>query len=161
MTLLQLLQRIAPELSEPLTMASLYGSIALALLTCFFGFRLRQIWYALLVFAAGALLGYTAARLFVPEKLWLCMLIGLGAGLVAAAFTFRIYQAVVFALAFACVFAMVGSPSSPPWCWASSPACWRPGSITARSSSSPPSPAAGAPRRCSAGASRPSRAKPC
>ena len=43
MTLLQLLQRIAPELSEPLTMASLYGSIALALLTCFFGFRLRQI----------------------------------------------------------------------------------------------------------------------
>ena len=108
MTLLQLLQRIAPELSEPLTMASLYGSIALALLTCFFGFRLRQIWYALLVFAAGALLGYTAARLFVPEKLWLCMLIGLGAGLVAAAFTFRIYQAVVFALAFACVFAMVG-----------------------------------------------------
>ena len=43
------------------------------------GFRLRPIWYALLVFAAGALLGYTAARLFVPEKLWLCMLIGLGA----------------------------------------------------------------------------------
>ena len=108
MTVLQLLKLIAPELSEPMAMASLYGSIALALLTCFFGFRLRQLWYALLVFAAGALLGYTVARLFLPEKVWLCMLIGLGAGLLAAAFTFRIYQAVVFALAFACVFAMVG-----------------------------------------------------
>lgn len=108
MTVMQLLKLIAPDISEPLAMASLYGSIALALLTCFFGFRLRQIWYALLVFAAGALLGYTVARLFVPEKIWLCILIGLGAGLLAAAFTFRIYQAVVFALAFGCMFAMVG-----------------------------------------------------
>ena len=143
MTVLQLLKLIAPEISEPLTMASLYGSIALALLTCFFGFRLRQVWYALLIFAAGALLGYTVARLFMPEKVWLCVLVGLGAGLLAAAFTFRIYQAVVFALAFGCVFIMV------------SPACWRHGSTTVRSYSSQPSPAAGAPRRCSVGAYRP------
>ena len=108
MTVLQFLKLIAPDLSEPMAMASLYGSIALALLTCFFGFRLRQLWYALLVFAIGALLGYGAARLFVPDKVWLCVLIGLGVGLLAAAFTFRIYQVVVFLLAFGCVFAMVG-----------------------------------------------------
>ena len=88
--------------------ASLYGSVALALLTCFFGFRLRYVWYSLLVFAAGALLGLGVSRLFLPDRLWLCVLIGLGAGLLAAAFTFRIYQAVIFLLAFGCVFFMVG-----------------------------------------------------
>ncbi len=108
MTISQLLKLIAPELSEPMAMLPIYGSIALALLTCFFGFRLRQLWYSLLVFGAGALLGYAVSRLFVPDRVWLCVLIGLGAGAVAAAFTFRIYQAVVFALAFGCVFAMVG-----------------------------------------------------
>ncbi len=108
MTLLQFLKLIIPELSESMAMLSIYGSIALALLTCFFGFRLRQLWYSLLVFAVGALLGYGVSRLFVPDRLWLCVLIGLGAGLLAAAFTFRIYQVVVFALAFGCVFVMVG-----------------------------------------------------
>ena len=108
MTLLQLLKTLVPELSEQTAMLSVYGSIALALLTCFFGFRLRQLWYSLLVFAAGALLGYCVSRLFVPDRVWLCVLIGLGAGLIAAAFTFRIWQAVVFLLAFACVFAMTG-----------------------------------------------------
>lgn len=108
MTLLQFLRLIAPELTEQLAMLSIYGSIAAALLTCFFGFRLRQIWYSLLVFATGALLGYCAGRLFVPDRPWLCVLIGLGVGAVTAAFTFRLYQAVVFMLVFCCVFAMVG-----------------------------------------------------
>ena len=108
MTLLQFLKLVEPELSEVLATASIYVSIVLALLTCFFGFRLRRLWYALLVFAVGALLGYAVSRLFVPEKLWLCLLIGLGVGLLAAGFTFRIYKAVVFVLAFCCVFALVG-----------------------------------------------------
>ena len=108
MTLLQFLKLAVPDLSEIMAAASVYLSIALALLTCFFGFRLRRLWYALLVFAVGALLGFAVSRLFLPEKLWLCLLIGLGVGLLAAGFTFRIYKAVVFVLAFCCVFALVG-----------------------------------------------------
>lgn len=108
MTLLQFLKLAVPDLSEIMAAASVYLSIALALLTCFFGFRLRRLWYALLVFAVGALLGFAVSKLFLPEKLWLCLLIGLGVGLLAAGFTFRIYKAVVFVLAFCCVFALVG-----------------------------------------------------
>jgi hypothetical protein len=108
MTLLQFLKLMVPDLSEILASASIYVSIALALLTCFFGFRLRRLWYSLLVFALGALLGFAVSKLFLPDKLWLCLLIGLGVGLLAAGFTFRIYKAVVFVLAFCCVFALVG-----------------------------------------------------
>lgn len=108
MTLLQMLKLLVPDLNEVLAAASVYLSIALALLTCFFGFRLRRLWYSLLVFALGALLGFAVSKLFLPEKLWLCLLIGLGVGLLAAGFTFRIYKAVVFVLAFCCVFALVG-----------------------------------------------------
>ena len=108
MTLLQFLKLLVPDLSEVMAAASVYLSIALALLTCFFGFRLRRLWYSLLIFAVGALLGFAVSKLFLPEKLWLCLLIGLGVGLLAAGFTFRIYKAVVFVLAFCCVFALVG-----------------------------------------------------
>ena len=108
MTLLQFLKLLEPDLSQILATATIYVSVALALLTCFFGFRLRRLWYALLVFAVGTLLGYAVSRVFLPEKLWLCLLIGLGVGLLAAGFTFRIYKAVVFVLAFCCVFALVG-----------------------------------------------------
>ena len=108
MTLLQFLKLIVPDLTQIQAAASIYVSIAGALLTCFFGFRLRRLWYSLLVFALGALLGFAVSRLFLPEKLWICLLIGLAVGLLAAGFTFRIYKAVVFVLAFCCVFAMVG-----------------------------------------------------
>ena len=108
MTLLQFLKLLVPDLSEVMAAASVYLSIALALLTCFFGFRLRRLWYSLLIFAVGALLGFAVSKLFLPEKLWLCVLIGLGVGLLAAGFTFRIYKAVVFVLAFCCVFALAG-----------------------------------------------------
>ncbi len=108
MTILQLLKLLVPELSDALAMASLYGSIALALVTCFFGYRLRQLWYSLLVFGVGALLGFWVSRLFFPDRLWLCLLIGLGFGLIVSLFTFRIYQAVAFLLAFFSVFGMVG-----------------------------------------------------
>ena len=108
MTLLQFLKLSVPDLNEILAAASIYVSIALALLTCFFGFRLRRLWYSLLVFALGALLGFAVSKLFLPEKLWLCLLIGLAVGLIAAGFTFRIYKAVVFVLAFCCVFVLAG-----------------------------------------------------
>ena len=44
MTLLQFLKLLVPDLSQVMTAASIYLSIALALLTCFFGFRLRRLW---------------------------------------------------------------------------------------------------------------------
>lgn len=108
MTLLQLLKLLIPELSETLAKASLYGTVALALVTCFFGYRLRQVWYSILVFAVGAFLGYTVAHLFLPERTGLCVLIGLGVGLLLSLFTFRLYQAVAFVLAFFSVFGLVG-----------------------------------------------------
>ena len=108
MTIQQIINHLVPDLPALGAAVSLYGSVALALLTCFFGFRLRYVWYTLLVFAVGALLGLFVSRIFLPDRQWLCVLIGLGAGLLAAAFTFRIYQAVVFLLAFGCVFFMAG-----------------------------------------------------
>lgn len=108
MTLPQFLELSVPDLSDAMAAASLYLGIAAALLTCFFGFRLRRLWYSLLVFAVGALLGYAVSNAFLPEKTWLCVLIGLGVGLLAAAFTFRIVKAVVFVLAFWCVFVAAG-----------------------------------------------------
>lgn len=108
MTILQLLKLLVPELSQTLALLSLYGSIALALITCFFGYRLRQLLYGLFVFGIGALLGFLAGKLFLPEQPWLCVLIGLGCGLILSLFTFRIYQAVAFAVAFFSVFSAIG-----------------------------------------------------
>ena len=108
MNIPQLIELLVPELSHTLSMLSLYGAVALALLTCFFGFRLRQVWYTLLIFAAGGLLGYVIAKLFLPEKLGICILIGLGTGLLATLFTFRLYQAAMFAIGFFAVFLAVG-----------------------------------------------------
>lgn len=108
MTILQFLKLLIPELSDTISTISLYGSIALALVICFFGYRLRQVWYSLLVFAAGALLGFWVCKLFLPEKMWICLAVGIGVGLIVSLFTFRIYQAVAFVLAFFSVFAAVG-----------------------------------------------------
>ncbi len=108
MTLLQILRLLMPELSETLATVSLYGSIALALLTCFFGYRLRQVWYTLLVFGIAGLIGFSVSVVLLPDRLGLCLLIGLGAGILVSGFTFRLYRAVVFLLAFYCAFGVVG-----------------------------------------------------
>lgn len=108
MTVLQLLKLLIPELSDFLANASLYASVALALVTCFFGYRLRQLWYTLLVFGVGALLGFWVCKLFLPDRLWLCVGVGVGVGLLVSLFTFRLYQAVSFVLAFFSVFGAVG-----------------------------------------------------
>lgn len=108
MNIPRLLELLVPELSHTLSMLSLYGAVALALLTCFFGFRLRQVWYTLLVFAAAGLLGFAGARLFLPEKLGICLLIGLGTGLLATLFTFRLYQVAMFCIGFFAVFLAIG-----------------------------------------------------
>ena len=42
MTILQILNLLVPELSETLAMLTLYGTIAVALVQCFFGYRLQQ-----------------------------------------------------------------------------------------------------------------------
>ncbi len=108
MNIPQLIALLAPERSRTLSMLSLYGAAALALLTCFFGFRLRQVWYTLLVFAGAGLLSYAVAKLFLPEKAGICLLIGLLAGLFATLFTFRLYQAAMFCMGFFAVFLAVG-----------------------------------------------------
>lgn len=108
MTVLQLLKFLIPELSDTMATVSLYASIAMALVTCFFGYRLRKVWYTLLVFCAGALLGFWACRLFMPDRLWLCLAIGIGVGLLVSLFTYRLYQAVAFVIAFFAVFGAVG-----------------------------------------------------
>lgn len=109
MTILQLLNLLVPELSEPLAMLSLYGAIAMALVQCFFGYRLQQLWFSLLVFGISALLGFGVSGQFLPDRLWLCLLIGLGCGVLMSLFAYRLYQAAAFAVAFFCVFSAVGS----------------------------------------------------
>lgn len=108
MTILQLLKLLIPELSDTMATVSLYAAIVMALVTCFFGYRLRKVWYTLLVFGVGALLGFWACRLFMPDRLWLCVGIGLGVGLIVSLFTYRLYQAVAFVIAFFAVFGAVG-----------------------------------------------------
>lgn len=91
-------------LSQLLHDLSLYAAIALGGLTCFFGYRLRTFWYGLVVFGLGGLLGFWVGQLFFPERLTLCLLIGLGCGLVFTLFTYRFYQMVTFCVAFTAVF---------------------------------------------------------
>jgi len=109
MTILQLLKLLVPEFSQTMAMLSLYGAVALALVQCFFGYRLQQAWFSLLVFAASALLAYAVSIRFLPDQVWLCLLIGLGAGLLVSLFTYRLVQAAAFAVAFSSVFSAVGS----------------------------------------------------
>ena len=109
MTILQLLNLLVPELSETLAMLSLYGAVALALVQCFFGYRLQQVWFTVLVFGISALLAFSVSSRFLPDRLWLCLLISLGCGALISLFTYRLYQAAAFAVAFSSVFGAVGS----------------------------------------------------
>ncbi len=109
MTILQLLELLVPEFSQTMAMLSLYGAVALALVQCFFGYRLQQAWFTVLVFAASALLGFAVSRAFLPDRLWLCLLIGLGTGLLVSLFTYRLCQLAAFVVAFSSVFGAVGS----------------------------------------------------
>ena len=81
MTILQLLNFLVPELSETLALLTLYGTVALALVQCFFGYRLQQLWFTVLVFAISALLAYSISIRFLPDRVWLCLLIALGSGI--------------------------------------------------------------------------------
>lgn len=109
MTIVQLLEFLIPEFSQTMAMLSLYGAVALALVQCFFGYRLQQAWFSLLVFAASALLSFAVSRAFLPDRLWLCLLIGLGVGLLISLFTYRLCQLAAFVVAFSSVFGAVGS----------------------------------------------------
>ena len=109
MTILQLLNFLVPELSETLALLTLYGTVALALVQCFFGYRLQQLWFTVLVFAISALLAYSISIRFLPDRVWLCLLIALGSGLIVSLFTWRLVQAAAFGVAFLSVFGAVGS----------------------------------------------------
>lgn len=109
MTILQLLNFLVPELSETLAMLTLYGAVALALVQCFFGYRLQQLWFTVLVFAISALLAYSVSIRLLPDRIWLCLLIALGCGLIVSLFTWRLVQAAAFGVAFLSVFGAVGA----------------------------------------------------
>lgn len=109
MTILQLLNFLVPELSETLALLTLYGSVALALVQCFFGYRLQQLWFTALVFGIAALLAYSISIRLLPDRIWLCLLIALGCGLVVSLFTWRLVQAAAFGVAFLSVFGAVGA----------------------------------------------------
>lgn len=109
MTILQLLNFLVPELSETLALLTLYGAVALALVQCFFGYRLQQLWFTVLVFAISALLAYSVSIRLMPDRMWLCLLIALGCGLIVSLFTWRLVQAAAFGVAFLSVFGAVGT----------------------------------------------------
>lgn len=109
MTTLQILQLFVPELSQTLSLISLYASIAMALVLCFFGYRLQRAWFTALVFGISALLGFVISAQFLSDRLWLCLLIGLGCGVLISLFAYRLYQAAAFVVAFSSVFSAVGA----------------------------------------------------
>lgn len=109
MTILQLLNFLVPELSETLALLTLYGTVALALVQCFFGYRLQQLWFTVLVFAISALLAYSVSIRLMPDRMWLCLLIALGCGLIVSLFAWRLVQAAAFGVAFLSVFGAVGT----------------------------------------------------
>lgn len=80
---------------------------ALALATCFFGWRLRKAWYTLLVFLAAALLAYGLSAWLLPDRTLLQLAIALAAGLIAGACTLRLYRALSFVVGFYCGFVLV------------------------------------------------------
>ena len=104
--MLDILMHLIPGLAEPIHFLSIYAAIALGALTCFFGYRLRTFWYGLVVFCIGGLAGYLISRGFLPEKSTLCLLIGLGCGLLFSLFTYRFYQLVTFFVVFVAVFTL-------------------------------------------------------
>jgi len=61
------------------------------------------------VFGVSALLAYSVSIRLLPDRMWLCLLIALGCGLVISLFTHRLVQAAAFSAAFVSVFGAVGT----------------------------------------------------
>lgn len=78
-------------------------SFILALLHCFFGYKLQKIWVALMAFGAGALIGYLVASAFGAPN-WVLWLAALALAIVFVTLSFKMYLAGVFVLAFSLVF---------------------------------------------------------
>lgn len=107
MELLQALQLLSAETQQLLEQITLVITIALALATCFLGFRLRKAWCTLLVFGAGFLLTYAIASRVMPDGGAWPMLIALAGGILASALTYRLYQVLGFVLGFCCAWSLL------------------------------------------------------
>ena len=104
------LQDALAGVSDILAVAAQVGSIAAALLQCFFGFRLLRFWVAAAGFVIGAYAGfrYLAPLVLSEDRAWyLPLLIALAAGLVLAILSFRLFRMGLFLFAGAVAFVAV------------------------------------------------------
>ena len=74
----------------------LLASLVLALMQCYFGYKLLKFWITLAGFVTGFGLGLWAGFRFLPEKEWYLYLIALGAGILLGFLAFKLYLAGVF-----------------------------------------------------------------
>ncbi len=93
-----ILTGLSEGLTEKAAAALLIGSVIVALLQCFSGFRLIRHWVSFAGFVIGAYAGYLAARAFLPEgsRWYLTVLMVLVCGIVLGILAYRIFQAGLF-----------------------------------------------------------------
>ena len=73
-------------------------SVVLALLQCFFGYRLLKVWVAVIGFAIGFALGFTIAALLPVENIYIPVVVGIVVGILVALIAFQLYLAGIFLL---------------------------------------------------------------
>lgn len=88
-------------------------SVALALLQCFFGYRLLKVWVAVVGFALGFAVGFTVSALLIGGDAYIPAAIGIVVGILAALIAFKLYLAGVFLLCGASSFLVVQSLPFP------------------------------------------------
>ena len=88
-------------------------SVALALLQCFFGYRLLKFWIAVIGFLVGFALGFGIAMYNIDGEAYLPAVIGLIAGIILALLAFKLYLVGVFLFCGAIAFSAVQTISLP------------------------------------------------
>lgn len=82
---------------EQTSLVAIAFGVIFALCNCFFGYRLRKLWFALLGFSLGGLLGFFIST-WLGQDAGIATLIGVVAGVVLALLSFKLYLCGVFLL---------------------------------------------------------------
>ena len=71
-------------------------TIVIALLQCFFGYRLLKVWVTIIGFLLGFVLGFGFSAAFIKGEAYLPTVIGIAAGVLLALIAFKLYLLGVF-----------------------------------------------------------------
>ena len=102
----------ATKLGSILTVIIPVICLVMALLQCFFGYKLVRFWISLFGFLIGFLLGFFISAHFMGEMGLVQVLIGAGAGVIFGLLAYKIYLAGVFVFCFVLAFAAM---ACIPW----------------------------------------------